>query len=133
VHFEGIVYPTAEHAYQAAKSLDPTVRRRIATLPTPSEARKAGRALPIRPDWETAKFTIMEAVVRDKFTRNPDLRAKLLATGDAELIEGNDWGDRVWGVYRGQGENRLGKLLMKVRADLRAAPTTAPAASTSRG
>jgi ribA/ribD-fused uncharacterized protein len=118
--FEGITYPTSEHAYQAAKSLDPADRRRIATLPTPAEAKRAGRALPnIRADWEQAKFDVMERVVRDKFTRNVELREKLLATGDAELIEGNTWGDRVWGVYEGQGENHLGRILMKVRAQLR--------------
>jgi ribA/ribD-fused uncharacterized protein len=119
VVFEGITYPTAEHAYQAAKSLDPTERQRIAASPTPAEAKRAGRALKPREDWETVKFDVMERVVRDKFTRHADLRQQLLATGDAELIEGNTWGDRVWGVYQGAGENRLGKILMKVRAELR--------------
>jgi predicted NAD-dependent protein-ADP-ribosyltransferase YbiA (DUF1768 family) len=65
------------------------------------------------------KFDVMERCVREKFTRHADLRAKLLATGDAVLEEGNDWGDRVWGVYQGQGDNRLGKILMKVRRELR--------------
>jgi ribA/ribD-fused uncharacterized protein len=119
VVFEGMTYPTAEHAYQAAKSLDPAERQRIAGSPTPAEAKRAGRALKPRDDWETAKFQVMEVVVLDKFTRHADLRRQLLATGDAELIEGNTWGDRVWGVYQGEGENRLGKILMKVRAELR--------------
>jgi ribA/ribD-fused uncharacterized protein len=121
--FEGITYPTSEHAYQAAKSLDPAERQKIAALPTPAEAKRAGRALPkLRDDWEQAKFDVMERCVRDKFTRHADLRDKLLATGDAELIEGNTWGDRIWGVYEGQGENHLGRILMKVRAELRANP-----------
>jgi ribA/ribD-fused uncharacterized protein len=120
VVFEGITYPTAEHAYQAAKSLDPADRQRIAASPTPAQAKAAGRALRLRDDWETAKFQVMERVVRDKFTRHADLRDRLLATGDAELIEGNTWGDRVWGVYQGEGENHLGRILMKVRAELRA-------------
>src|SRR5262249_26218885 len=120
VHFEGIAYPTSEHAYQAAKSLDPADRKRIASLPTPAEAKTAGRALTYRTDWETAKFEVMEIVVRDKFTGKPQLREKLLATGDAELIEGNTWNDQIWGVYQGKGENRLGKTLMKIRAELRA-------------
>ena len=119
VVFEGITYPTAEHAYQAAKSLDAAERQRIAAAPTPAEAKRAGRALQQRDDWESAKFDVMERVVRDKFTRNPELRRQLLATGDAELIEGNTWGDRVWGVYHGEGENRLGRILMRVRAELR--------------
>ena len=121
VVYEGMTYPTSEHAYQAAKTLDPAERKKIAAMPTPSQAKSAGRALgpKQRADWETAKFNVMEAVVRDKFTRHEDLRQKLLATGDAELIEGNTWGDRIWGVYQGQGENRLGKILMQVRAELR--------------
>jgi hypothetical protein len=119
IEFEGVVYPTVEHAYQAAKTLDANERRRIAALPTPSEAKKAGRALPLRADWETAKFEVMEQCVRYKFTHHPELRAKLLETGEAYMEEGNTWGDRVWGVYQGQGENRLGKILMKVRAELR--------------
>ena len=135
VIFEGITYPTAEHAYQAAKSLDPNDRKEIAAAPSPAEAKRAGRALKLRNDWETAKFDVMERVVRDKFTRNAELRDRLLATGDAELIEGNTWGDRIWGVYQGEGENHLGRILMNVRGELRAAgpatttrSTTAPAA-----
>ena len=77
----------------------------------------------MRADWEQVKFQVMEDCVRYKFTHHPDLRVALLATGDAELIEGNDWGDRIWGVYQGQGENRLGKILMKIRAELRAGAT----------
>jgi ribA/ribD-fused uncharacterized protein len=119
VEFEGITYPTAEHAYQSGKTLDRVERRRIASLPTPEAAKRAGRALVVRPDWESAKFDVMERCVRDKFTRNPGLAAKLVATGDAYLEEGNTWNDRVWGVYQGQGENRLGKILMQVRAELR--------------
>ena len=69
----------------------------IAALPTPADAKRAGRALqPLRADWETAKFDVMERVVRDKFSRHPGLRDRLLATGDAELVEGNTWGDRIW-------------------------------------
>jgi len=126
VHFEGQVYPTSEHAYQSAKTLDPAERQRIAALPTPSEAKKAGSALPKRPDWDSQKLAVMDTVVRDKFTRNPDLGAKLLATGHAELIEGNTWNDQFWGVCNGKGENHLGKILIQVRAELRSSPTTAP-------
>lgn len=118
VVYDGITYPSAEHAYQAAKSLDMAERRRIAAIRDPGDAKREGRQLALRPDWETAKFTVMEQCVRDKFTRHADLADKLLATGDAELIEGNTWGDRVWGVYQGQGENRLGKILMKMRAEI---------------
>lgn len=118
VVFEGITYPSAEHAYQSAKTLDITERRRIAALSTPGEAKRAGRALTLRADWERVKFDVMERCVRDKFMRNADLRARLLATGDAHLEEGNTWGDRVWGTVDGVGENRLGKILMKIRDEL---------------
>lgn len=118
--FEGVRYPSSEHAYQAAKSLDAADRRRIAALPTPSEAKRAGRALTLRPDWETVKFDVMRECVRSKFALNPDLAEKLLATGDALLEEGNTWGDRTWGVVDGVGENRLGRILMDIRSELRA-------------
>src|SRR5207244_5910245 len=97
VVFEAITYPSVEHAYQSAKTLDMHARRRIATLRTTAEAKTAGRALPLRTDWDTAKFTVMEQCVRYKFTQHPELRAKLLATDDAELQESNTWGDQVWG------------------------------------
>jgi ribA/ribD-fused uncharacterized protein len=118
--YEGITYPTAEHAYQAAKTLDVEQRKKIAAMSTPAEAKAAGRALKLRDDWDTAKFVVMEDVVRYKFTHHPDLRAKLLATGDKLLEEGNTWNDRIWGIYQGQGENHLGKILMKIRSELRA-------------
>src|SRR5687767_2374392 len=72
VVFEGINYPTSEHAYQSAKTLEMSERRRIAALPTPSDAKREGRALKLRGDWEQVKFDVMERCVRDKFTRNPD-------------------------------------------------------------
>ena len=75
--------------------------------------------LVLRGDWEQVKFDVMERCVRYKFAHHPELRDKLLATGDAYLEEGNDWGDTIWGVSNGVGENRLGKILMKVRGELR--------------
>lgn len=119
VIFEGITYPDVEHAYQSAKTLDMNERRRIAAIPTPGQAKHAGEALQYRPDWEQVKFDVMEQCVRYKFTHHPDLAAKLLATGDAYLEEGNTWGDQIWGVYQGKGQNHLGIILMKVRAELR--------------
>ncbi|MGH7178930.1 MAG: NADAR family protein [Tepidisphaeraceae bacterium] len=119
VVFEGMTYPTVEHAYQAAKTSDREERKRIAAMATPEEAKRFGRGVEPSDDWGTRKFVVMEYCVRYKFTNHPDLAEQLLATGDAELEEGNTWGDKVWGVYLGQGENRLGKLLMKVRSELR--------------
>jgi hypothetical protein len=118
VVFEGITYPDVEHAYQSAKTLDMDERRRIAAIPSPGDAKHAGEALQYRADWPQVKFDVMEQCVRYKFTHHPELAAKLLATGDADLEEGNTWGDQIWGVYQGKGENHLGIILMKVRAEL---------------
>src|SRR5438067_3463317 len=96
--FEGITYPHVESAYQSAKTTDMNERRRIAAIIDPAEAKRAGRALKYRPDWEQVKFDVMEQCVRYKFTHHPDLAAKLLATGDAQLEEDNTWDDRIWGV-----------------------------------
>lgn len=119
VEYDGIVYPSSEHAYQAAKTLDKHTRLKISKFDTPSYAKKYGRDVPLRPDWENVKIGIMTEIVRYKFTKHQDLKEKLLATGDANLIEGNHWGDRIWGVCKGSGQNNLGKILMKIREELR--------------
>ena len=117
ITFEGIEYKTVEHAFQAAKSLDNFERYTIAMMPTPGRAKQMGRSTSLRADWEEVKESIMEICLREKFAI-PELREKLLATGDEELIEGNTWNDRFWGVCNGEGENKLGKLLMKIRKEL---------------
>lgn len=118
VEFEGIVYPTVEHAFQAAKTVDQEERRRIAALPTPGEAKRAGRKLKIRKDWENIKLHIMHELVQQKF-RHPALRELLLATGDRPIVEINTWNDTFWGVCEGVGQNHLGRILMAVREELR--------------
>jgi hypothetical protein len=118
VSHDGIRYASVEHAYQAAKTLDFAKRWEISQVDSPSEVKRIGKALPLRPDWEQAKFLIMRELLVQKFVRYPDLRKKLLATGDAELVENNLWGDKIWGVCRGVGENHLGRLLMAIRKEL---------------
>lgn len=118
VEYEGIKYPTNEHAFQAAKSLNPARRLEIAMLDTPGKAKRAGRSLQLRHDWEKVKYDVMLDIVFAKFHQHPELAAKLLATGDAELIEGNWWNDTTWGVCNGVGSNWLGRILMMVRARL---------------
>jgi len=113
-----IIYPTSEHAFQALKSLNLTVRRVIALCPTPGDAKRAGRVVPLRPNWDYIKRNVMLKVLRAKFKQNPELAELLLTTGDSILIEGNHWGDTYWGVYKGQGTNWLGILLMQVRKEL---------------
>lgn len=126
VWFVGKQYRTVEHAYQAAKTSDPKQREAVRRAETPGQAKRMGRQVVMRPDWDDVKVNVMHQLLRQKFGvegLNPSitdkLKNELLATGDAELIEGNHWGDTFWGVCRGEGENHLGKLLMKVRDELR--------------
>lgn len=111
--------PTVEHAYQAAKATDKNSQIYILGSPTPGTAKRRGRLVSIREDWDVVKATIMCQLVNEKFHQHPDLRQALLDTGDAELIEGNTWGDTYWGVCRGVGQNVLGHLLMQVRSQWR--------------
>jgi ribA/ribD-fused uncharacterized protein len=110
--------PTVEHGFQADKTVDFTVRKRILGALDPGLAKQLGRRCSLREDWETIKIGRMHNWLRLKFAI-PDLQRQLLATGDAVLIEGNSWGDRVWGQVDGIGQNWLGRLLMNVRAEIR--------------
>lgn len=98
VVYEGIEFPGGEWAFQAAKTPDFGLRREIATLGSWQEAKAAGRAIRLRPDWEQVKRVVMMQVVMDKFTRSPALGAALAATGERVLVEGNTWGDSYWGA-----------------------------------
>lgn len=115
VVYQGVRFENSEAAYQAAKC--PNRMLEFCGL-TPSEAKKLGRRVVLRIDWEEVKFGVMYQACKAKFTQNPDLAQKLIATGDAELVEGNTWGDRIWGVCDGVGENNLGKILMRIREEL---------------
>jgi len=117
LEFEGRSYATAEHAFQAAKTDDPAERERVRTARTPGGAKALGKRVTLRRGWDAERVSVMEAVLRAKFA-DPGLRARLLATGAAELVEGNSWNDTFWGVCRGRGQNWLGKLLMKLRAEV---------------
>jgi ribA/ribD-fused uncharacterized protein len=117
--FEGEVYPTVEHAFQAAKTLDLDERKRIAKAETPGQAKRMGRNVSLRADWEDIKTDVMRECLISKFS-HPVLKMQLLATDEEELIEGNYWHDTCWGICscekcNGKGENRLGKILMEVR------------------
>jgi ribA/ribD-fused uncharacterized protein len=114
VELDGVEYRTVEHAYQAAKTLDRAEREHVRSAPTPAEAKERGQHLTMRPDWTDIKVDIMRALLQQKFSSGP-LRDHLLATRPRELIEGNTWDDRFWGVCDGEGENWLGRLLMEIR------------------
>ncbi len=116
VAYEGQLYPTAENAFQAAKTLDSALRERFTRF-TPSDAKHVGRSIPLRAGWDDMRIAVMEEVLRSKFDHTVR-RSLLEATGDAALVEGNTWGDTFWGRCNGVGENNLGKLLMKIRAEL---------------
>ncbi len=142
VHPDGF---SNEHFYQAAKATSgpPKTRLRavflardeLLTIPedcwfdvhrvlsceTPGQAKRAGRRVPFPPVWDDIKEEVMRLLIQYKFGPSFDFGAQLLATGDAELVEGNHWGDTTWGVCRGEGKNLLGKLLMEQRARLRSA------------
>lgn len=122
VVIDGVIFPTAEHAYQWAKPRDALVREWVRQAPFGRFAAVAGHHLPIydvAPGWKNAKLDRMRAVVRAKFEQNPNLRELLLATGEARIVEGSR--DAFWGEgWDGGGQNWLGRVLMEVREKLRA-------------
>lgn len=118
VYLSGVRYPTVEHAYQAAKTLDPVERAAIQRCATPGEAKALGRSLTMRANWEVHRLLSMEGLCRQKFKPNSYLAGQLKATGSAKLIEANTWGDTFWARCRGKGHNHLGLILMEIRDDL---------------
>jgi ribA/ribD-fused uncharacterized protein len=116
VYFEGLLYPSSENAFMAAKTLDVDQRRQFQNI-EPKEAKALGRKIYLRPDWEEVKVDIMMAICFDKFYRNRSIRQKLIETGNRHLAEANHWGDKIWGTNEsGEGQNLLGKILMNLRS-----------------
>lgn len=114
-----------EIAYQAEKARNIEDFYEIAILGSPREAKRLGRLVSLRPDWENVKVDIMRRAVRQKFS-STHMMMKLMSTGDSTLVEGNYWHDNVWGdcrcdlqECRGQGQNLLGKMLMRMRQNIR--------------
>lgn len=118
VFYGGIEYASTEAAYQASKTLDISLRETISTLDA-KEAKSTGKSLMLREDWEQVKDTVMYDVCKDKFTRNKELKERLISTENKYLEETNWWGDTYWGVCRGIGENKLGLTLMCIRDEIR--------------
>jgi len=125
VEFEGEVYLTSEHAYQAGKARKPDVRKWLMEAPSPALLAMAAHGLyywDVSPGWSTKKFDRMRAVLRAKFTQHHDLKDLLLATGEARLVEAatvDNEVNRLWGEVNGVGRNMLGILLMELREKLR--------------
>jgi ribA/ribD-fused uncharacterized protein len=130
VLFEDVVYPTSEHAYQAGKPRKEAVRDWILAAPSPALVAMAAHGLywwDIRPGWSKVKFERMRAILLAKFTQHEDLKALLLSTGEARLVESatvDNEVNRTWGEVNGKGKNMLGVLLMEVRDELRKAEAT---------
>lgn len=124
VPYMGINFANSEAAFQAAKTYNRSLQKEMACLPAKG-AKKLGRKIILRPDWEQVKDQVMKEVVFKKFFYNFDLRVSLLETGDALLIEGNYWHDNYWGACTCEkcinkpAQNKLGMIVMEVRKDLR--------------
>jgi ribA/ribD-fused uncharacterized protein len=123
VELKGLLWPTAEHYFQAQKFAGTEHEQTIRGAKSPMIAARMGRDRfkPLRTDWEAVKDDIMREAVRAKFTQNAALRSLLLSTGDAKLVE-HTANDSYWADGGdGSGRNRLGEILMEVRAELRSA------------
>ena len=120
IRIDGEIWPTTEHYFQAQKFEDGAYRQRIRKARSPMEAARMGRdrKMKLRRDWESVKVSVMHAALVAKFRQHDDLRALLLSTGDAKLVEHTE-NDDYWGDGGdGRGRNMLGQLLMRVRAAL---------------
>lgn len=121
VTISNVWYPTVEHAYQAAKTLDLNWRYKIENCQSPGLAKRIGKLVPVRENWDEIKLTIMNYLLIQKFSYYKELENWLIGTFNKTLVEGNYWGDKFWGCAWNkekevlEGENNLGKLLMKIR------------------
>lgn len=121
VYFEGLLFPCVNAAYQAARSDKQHIREKISKIDTPQELWDIAINIEDPPNWVKERLRIMEMLLRDKFRRNKELRDKLKATGDRELI--NTYAEPspsnfYWGVVNGKGQNQLGRLLEAIRIDI---------------
>lgn len=117
ITYEGITYGTLEHAFQAAKTTEPVLRQLVRDAMHPAEARRLGRRVILRAGWNEMREQVMLDLLRIKFS-NEELAQQLIDTGIEELIEVNHHHDTFWGVCQGEGQNKLGQLLMIVRQEL---------------
>lgn len=109
---------STECSFQASKVEDPIIARSFANL-SPRQGKIKGKEVVLREGWDDMRDEVMYRVNMAKYTQNPGLAEELLATGDDELIEFNHWNDKYWGVCRGEGENKLGQVLMRIRKELK--------------
>lgn len=119
VTYKGVTYLNSEAAFQAQKILDNEKREKLFSHLSPSKAKSKGRSVNLRHDWEQIKDKEMYNIVFSKFSQDKVMMERLLNTEDQYLEETNTWNDTYWGVCKGTGKNKLGKILMKVREELR--------------
>lgn len=123
IEINGVTYKSTEHAFQAMKATNKADHDLIVNAQTPGQAKRLGKKIQLRSDWEDIKYIVMQDILRVKFA-SPELGQLLMATGDATLIEGNTWHDNLWGnctcprCADKVGKNWLGNILMGVRQDL---------------
>lgn len=117
IEHDGMVFPSSENMYMSFKTLNKQVRAAFQHI-TPPQAKSLGRELVLRDDWHAVRYQSMETAIRAKFNQNPDLALLLCETDGLYLEETNNWGDTFWGVCDGIGMNHLGKILMKIRAEM---------------
>lgn len=118
VDFDNDTYPSVEHAYHAAKTTDVRQRKKIRLAAGAAHAKKLGKSVTLRDDWNDMRIAVMTSLLRQKFRYGTKLATQLINTVPRELIERNTWGDRFWGVCNGRGKNHLGVLLMARRTKL---------------
>ena len=128
VRIAGSTWPTVEHVYQGAKARDIDCMKKVLCAASPADAKRLGGRLTMRKGFEGIKDAVMLKAVTLKFRQNPELADRLIGTGNSLLEEGNDWGDRYWGVVNGSGRNRLGLILMTVRERLQCSKVYSPGA-----
>lgn len=110
---------SSEHIYQAYKAKYIEDFENVINASDPQEAKRLGRVIEIDKAFKKSKLQIMERIVRAKFSQNKTIKKLLLETGSKYIEETNDWDDIYWGVCKGVGQNNLGKILMKIREELR--------------
>jgi len=118
IKWQGKIWPSTEHIYQAMKTKDKELQEKMRLCPTPGKVKRLGQSMELRPLWDELKFAFMYTIVNEKFKQNAVLRQRLFDTGEQELQEGNHWGDVYWGVCDGVGSNCLGRILMEIRTEL---------------
>lgn len=123
IRFEGVLYPSTEHAFQAAKTLSTAHRKSIAQACSAADAKRLGRRVSLRPDWDQVRTAVMLEINRQKYSQQI-LRRALLATQSRPIFEVTTrWNDQIWGVVQLPGgdyigANRLGRILTCLRAEI---------------